>query len=174
MSFYRFNQITGRLSPSQQFKAVVPQGLTPANKLPQASEISTNFPAMNRFRSTFSLAKQQAKFVGQSRGVSSSALPTEFTITGFPKFPRGTKIGKDLVMGEYGPYSPKIRALQEFYQRNPDVPISLKRGASDKIIQNSIIAIVLFGVFVWTPFSIYCLAIDGTPYRQLFGDGKKK
>jgi len=124
MSFYRFNQISGRLTPSQQFKAVVPQGLT--NKLPPAPDVRMTYPAMNRFRSTFSLAKQ-AKSAVQSRGASSSALPTEFTITGFPKFPVGTKIGKNMVMGEFGPYSPKIRAMQELMQKNPDVNISLKK-----------------------------------------------
>jgi len=173
MSFYRFNQISGRLAPTHQFKAAVPQGLTPANKL-QFSEVRTNFPDMFRFRSTFNLVKQTKLAGPSSRGASSGALPTEFTITGFPKFPEGTKIGKKLVMGKYGPYSPKIRALQELMQKNPDVNIALKKGASDRLIYNFMIAMIFFQIFVFTPFAVYTLAIDAGPYKRLFMNEKKE
>lgn len=75
---------------------------------------------MFRFRSTFNLAKSAKSTINNQIREASTTLPTEFTITGFPKFAPGTKIGKDLVMGTYGPYSPKVRALQDLMQVRQD------------------------------------------------------
>jgi len=173
MSFYRFNQISGRLTPSQQFNAVAPQGLTPANKLPPTSEIRTNYPDMYRFRSTFSLVKEVKSATGVAGPIrsASTSLPTEFTITGFPKFPPGTKIGKKLVMGEFGPYSPKIRALQELFQSQPGVPVFLKKGASDMLIHRGLVAWVALQIVVLTPLGLWILCSEdgGKFYKKYLG-----
>jgi len=72
-------------------------------------------------------------------------------------------------MGTYGPYSPKIRALQELMQKDPSIPIHLKKGASDKMIHNIMMAILAFQIFVVVPFSMYCLVVDPRPYKKLMG-----
>jgi len=127
---------------------------------------------MFRFRSTFNLVKQSNAVTAPVRSASTS-LPTEFTITGFPKFPVGTKIGKNMVMGEYGPYSPKIRALQDLYQKDPKVPIYLKKGTSDLIVYRLMLALIAFQICVAGPFGMYTLCINPEPYKRLVGITKK-
>lgn len=113
--YYKFSQITSRIGLADQSSVYSPQGLYP---IPRHPSVIYESP-----RVTFS--KTPVPEVGQPKTTAEVKNVSE------PK-PMTKASSKGLVQGKYGPYSPRIRELQELFGKNDGVPIHLKRGPLDR------------------------------------------
>jgi len=80
-----------------------------------------------------------------------------------PNVKVGDKVGK-LVMGERGLYDPKIKALQQLFQKDDGIPVYLKRGAMDRMVY----MIGFWGVLIIGTAAavnnLYCLVKGKNPW----------
>uniref|UniRef100_A0A915HJ25 Uncharacterized protein n=1 Tax=Romanomermis culicivorax TaxID=13658 RepID=A0A915HJ25_ROMCU len=68
-----------------------------------------------------------------------------YTETGFPKFPKGTRISKKMIMGDYGPYDPKFRETQEYFQKQVAAGVpSYLVFTHDKVLYGIVCLVMLY------------------------------
>lgn len=130
--YYKFSQITSRIGLADQSSVYNPQGLHP---IPRHPSVIYESP-----RVTFSKTPVPEIHVGQPKASAEVKSVSETKPM--------TKVdysSKSLVQGKFGPYSPRIRELQELFGKNDGVPVHLKRGAIDRSLY-----VVTMGVTVLT------------------------
>uniref|UniRef100_A0A4D5R9C8 Cytochrome c oxidase subunit VIIa-related protein, mitochondrial n=1 Tax=Scolopendra viridis TaxID=118503 RepID=A0A4D5R9C8_SCOVI len=131
--FYRFNTLTNRLISATHMQAYQPQGLVPLSKVTSQKITMLYHPA----ESGPALANEAI------RQTSSTPLSSP---------PRKSS--------KYAPLNPRIKELQELFQKDDGVPVHLKRGGLDRILYYTTGVLTAAG----TCWVLYDIVITAMPH----------